>query len=171
VILNQQTEVHVDLQDASRFARRLSRALPLRHQMFNVCFVSDREIARLNRTYRGKEQPTDVLSFPWKVSSAGAVPAPEHEFEKFLGDIVISARTARRNARLEGHSTRAEIRCLILHGVLHLLGYDHQTDDGEMTELELALRDRLEERGGKRNAGRARKSRGRVSSRRLRAVP
>jgi probable rRNA maturation factor len=170
VILNRQTEVRVDLQDANRFARRLSRALRLRLQMFNVCFVSDREIARLNEIYRRKGNSTDVLSFPWKGTSGRGVSAPEHEFERFLGDIVISARTARSNARLEGHSIRAEIHWLILHGVLHLLGYDHETDRGEMTELELALRERLEERGSKRSVGRARKSRRRVSSQRSRAV-
>jgi rRNA maturation RNase YbeY len=65
------------------------------------------------------------------------------EFKNFLGDIVISVDTAKRNARKEGHSTLNEIRWLILHGVLHLLGYDHERDHGEMTRLEHALRRRL----------------------------
>jgi probable rRNA maturation factor len=65
------------------------------------------------------------------------------EFKNFLGDIVISVDTARRNARREGHSTLDEIRWLILHGLLHLLGYDHESDQGHMNKLELALRDRL----------------------------
>jgi len=65
------------------------------------------------------------------------------EFKYFLGDIVISVDAARRNAREEGHSTLNEIRWLILHGLLHLLGHDHERDQGEMTRLELALRSRL----------------------------
>ena len=68
----------------------------------------------------------------------------------FLGDIVISVETARRNARGEGHATLMEIRWLILHGVLHLLGYDHEVDDGEMTALELRLREQLGVDGGRR---------------------
>jgi probable rRNA maturation factor len=73
------------------------------------------------------------------------------EFAGFLGDVVISAETARRNAAVAGHSTWNEIRWLILHGVLHLLGYDHSRDDGEMTALELSVRGQLgiEERKGK----------------------
>jgi probable rRNA maturation factor len=168
VILNRQREVRVDLEDASRFARRLRHALRLRHQMFNVCFVSDNEIAKLNKAYRGNGRPTDVLAFPWKESFGEA--APEREFEGFLGDIVISARTARRNARVEGHSTRAEIRWLILHGVLHLLGYDHESDNGEMTALELVLRERLDEERRARRVGRSPKTRSRVSPGCLRAV-
>lgn len=65
------------------------------------------------------------------------------EFGHFLGDIMISVDTARRNARREGHSTLNEIRWLILHGALHLLGYDHERDSGEMVRLELSLRERL----------------------------
>jgi probable rRNA maturation factor len=65
------------------------------------------------------------------------------EFKNFLGDIVISVDTAKRNARQEGHSTLNEVRWLILHGLLHLLGYNHESDQGEMTKLELALRRRL----------------------------
>ncbi len=69
--------------------------------------------------------------------------ATEHEFENFLGDVVISVETAQRNARAESHSTAAEIRWLILHGVLHLLGMDHEVDNGEMVARELQLRARL----------------------------
>jgi probable rRNA maturation factor len=65
------------------------------------------------------------------------------EFKNFLGDIVISVDAAKRNARKEGHSTVNEVRWLILHGLLHLLGYNHESDQGEMTKLELALRSRL----------------------------
>ena len=164
MILNRQSEVRVDLRDAKRFTDRLRRALPLGGRIFNVCFVSNREIARLNKAHRGKDWPTDVLSYPWQGSGDGSLSTPRREFKRFLGDIVISARTARRNARAERHSTRTEIRWLILHGVLHLLGYDHATDAGEMTALELALRDRLEGEKRTRPLSRRRNSRARAAS-------
>jgi len=123
--------------------------------------VNDREIRRLNARFRGKQRATDVLSFPWdarqrrarsrtkrgrgqrRQASSGLAACVEIEFRNHLGDIVISVETARRNARQEGHSTLNEIRWLILHGLLHLLGYDHESDRGEMNRLELALRNRL----------------------------
>lgn len=144
MILNCQKAVAVDLAAARLFVRRLRRALRLGKRKFNVCFVDDREIERLNVAHRGAPQPTDVLSFPWQGSGKGAVESPDPvDFRDFLGDVVISVPTARRNARREGHSTRAEVRWLILHGVLHLLGYDHETDQGEMTALEFSLRVKL----------------------------
>jgi probable rRNA maturation factor len=164
VILNRQSQVRVDLRDAQRFTDRLRKALPLGGRVFNVCFVSDREIARLNKAHRGRNRPTDVLSFPWQGSRDGALSRPGREFQQFLGDIAISARTARQNARAGKHSTRTEIRWLILHGVLHLLGYDHATDSGEMTALELALRDRLDVEKRTRPLTRRRSSRERTAS-------
>ncbi len=144
MVLNQQSEVRVDVRDAQAFAARLGRALKLGRRRFNVSFVDDRSIARLNAAYLGRRRPTDVLSFPWESAKNGDPPVAAREFRNFLGDIVIATPTARRNARAEGHSTRQEIRWLILHGLLHLLGYDHETDAGEMTARELALRDRLD---------------------------
>ncbi len=141
MILNRQSEAAIDLRDVRRAARRIRSILKLGRRNFNVCFVSDREISRLNKAFRKKPRPTDVLSFPW-VSGQRRTP-DEREFESFLGDIIISPRTARRNARAEKHSLREEIRWLMLHGVLHLLGFDHETDSGEMNALELALRPRL----------------------------
>jgi probable rRNA maturation factor len=161
MVLNRQTVIAVDLPGVRSFARRLQSALKLGGRTFNICFVDDREIARLNAAYRGKRRPTDVLSFPWLNGrrSAGVV---AREWRGFLGEVVISAETARRNARREGHSTANEIRWLVLHGVLHLLGYDHETDQGEMTARELALRARLRIAGsearGLRPRGRKRHS-------------
>ena len=141
--------------------RELRRTLRLGRREWNVCFVDDRQIERLNSLYRGKDRATDVLSFPWHARQrqppqrrGGKRSGPRHtrgsaneraalEFKRFLGDIVISVDTAKRNARKEGHSTLNEIRWLILHGLLHLLGYNHERDQGEMTRLELALRRRL----------------------------
>jgi probable rRNA maturation factor len=161
MILNRQSRIPVDLPALRAYARRLRVLLRLGRRDFNVCFVDDGEIERLNTTYRGKRRPTDVLSFPWlHAPSPGWRPPPprddawkaqessaegdrNHGFKDFLGDVAISAETARRNARREGHSTSNEIRWLILHGLLHLLGYDHATDSGEMKALEYSLRDRL----------------------------
>jgi probable rRNA maturation factor len=102
----------------------------------SVALVSDRRMKELNSFFRGKEQTTDVLSFP-------------HEPDQFdpdrsnLGDIVISAEQAARQAEENGLSLENEIKQLILHGLLHLCGYDHETDKGEMNALELELRDKL----------------------------
>ena len=172
MVLNRQRRVSVDVGGARAFARRLRAALKLGRRDFNVCLVDDGAIARLNSDFRGKESATDVLSFPWAEAKVGSGRAPKRgarrsagredggrEFDGFLGDVVISAETARRNARVEGHSTANEIRWLILHGLLHLLGYDHATDGGEMTALELSLRERLDIAGGARPRRRgARKS-------------
>ena len=148
MVLNRQSRVSVNLPAIRAYVRRLRRRLELDGRDLNVCLVSDREIARLNARHRGKPRPTDVLSFPWGepgTASSMAPPAPAAaEFNGFLGDVVISAETARRNARAAGHSTAKEIRWLILHGALHLLGYDHAADQGEMTELELSLREKLD---------------------------
>lgn len=160
MVLNQQRRIAVDLGAARGVVRKVRTALRLGRGQFNVCFVDDARIAELNGRYRRMPLPTDVLSFPWvKVGEGSALPRPargrryavvpppqKKEFAGFLGDVVISAETARRNARAAGHSTTREIRWLILHGVLHLLGYDHETDRGEMTALELSLRERLDER-------------------------
>jgi probable rRNA maturation factor len=142
MVLNRQHRIAVELASVRGFVRRVRSALNLRGRAFNVCFVDDREIERLNFGYRGKRRPTDVLSFPWS-NGRQASDIAGRELRGFLGDVVISTETARRNARREGHSTATEIRWLVLHGVLHLLGYDHETDQGEMTALELTLRARL----------------------------
>lgn len=102
-------------------------------------FVSDREMQRLNRDFRGFDKPTDVLSF------LGDLPPspPVLDEEPHLGDIVISVPTARRQAESQNHDTERELRILALHGILHCLGYDHETDDGTMERVEAELRQRL----------------------------
>lgn len=150
MVVNRQSTVGLDLSALRAYVRRLRRALRLQAGDFNVCLVSDREMERLNAQYRGKPHPTDVLSFPWTAEGRTGrpkrvrlSPPASREFAGFLGDIVISAETARRNARAARHSTAREIRWLVLHGVLHLMGYDHEADSGQMTALELAWRDKL----------------------------
>ena len=145
VILNRQHRLEVKLKPLREFERELRCALGLGRRDFNVCLVDDAAIEQMNRSFRGKGRPTDVLSFPWKEgpnSPTAACPAVG-EMGHFLGDIAISVETARRNACAEGHSLRMEIRWLILHGVLHLLGYNHEKDEGQMTTRELAFRDKL----------------------------
>ena len=110
---------------------------------FAVRFASDRELRRVNRTFRGKDKPTDVLSFP---GAAGASATGAHRqqpaAERHLGGVLISVPTARRQAAEAGHPVERELRLLVLHGVLHCLGYDHETDDGTMERLETRLRRR-----------------------------
>jgi probable rRNA maturation factor len=161
LILNLQDKYIVNTSRLSEYVGELRRALGLGKRDCNVCLVNDREIRRLNTLFRGKERATDVLSFPWegrqrrarsrtnrgrtrrRQTGSGPDARAKLEFRNHLGDIVISVETAKRNARQEGHSTLNEIRWLILHGLLHLLGYDHESDQGEMIRLELALRTRL----------------------------
>lgn len=96
-----------------------------------VVLAGDGLLRRLNRAYRGKDRPTDVLSFPGDGGESG------------LGDIVISVATAERNARGLGRTLLQELDVLALHGFLHVLGYDHETDEGTMDRLEARLRKRL----------------------------
>ena len=100
----------------------------------SVVLAGDGLLRRLNRDYRGRDRPTDVLSFP----GAGG--------EEGLGDVVISVPTALRNARRQGHTVQQELDILALHGLLHILGYDHETDDGTMDRLERRLRRGLQGR-------------------------
>jgi probable rRNA maturation factor len=105
----------------------------------NIALVSDRRVRTLNRTYRGIDRPTDVLSFATAdETERGAKPGAA----EFLGDIVIARGVARRQAKAAGHREATELRVLALHGLLHLLGYDHERDGGEMARLERRLRRR-----------------------------
>lgn len=97
-----------------------------------VRFAGDREMRELNRRYRSRDRTTDVLSFPGETTSEG----------RHLGDIAVSVPTARRQAAARGHALQRELRYLLLHGVLHCLGYDHESDDGAMERLEVRMRRR-----------------------------
>jgi probable rRNA maturation factor len=98
-----------------------------------IALVDDVAMRRLNRAFAGKDAATDVLSFA-AGDRRGSAP--------FLGDIVIATGVARRQARVAGHAYAQELRVLALHGLLHLLGHDHETDDGRMARLEARLRRR-----------------------------
>jgi probable rRNA maturation factor len=125
-----------------KFYERARQELGFAPEAVTIELISDRAMARLNETYRKKRGPTDVLSFPAKGASetngARAPHAPE-----YIGDIAISPETARRNARRFSRSLPEEMRILILHGMIHLAGFDHDTDRGEMDRLERRLRKRL----------------------------
>jgi probable rRNA maturation factor len=115
----------------SRFTAKASRAAGLKGQI-SLLVTSNRELRSLNRRFRGKDKPTDVLSFPAEGKVGG-----------LAGDIAISAEIAGQNARRLGHPVAVEIKVLVLHGVLHLAGYDHEADQGEMARRETGLRRKL----------------------------
>jgi probable rRNA maturation factor len=124
---------------APGLAAWLRRVAPARVRgAVTVALVSDARIRELNRTYRGKDDATDVLSFgePDALSFQPSALSPE----PFLGEIVIARGVARRQAREAGHSEQTELRVLALHGLLHLLGYDHEHDEGAMRRVEARLR-------------------------------
>jgi len=100
-----------------------------------VLLTTDAKIRRLNRQFRGKDKPTDVLSFP--------ADALVQKNEKLAGDLAVSIPTALRQAREHGHTLAIEIKVLILHGLLHLAGFDHERDNGQMARRERLLRGRL----------------------------
>ncbi len=121
----------------TRFLRRARERVGLEGEV-DVLLTSDVEIKRLNRTFRKKNKATDVLSFP----------APEEIFAEHAGDLAISLETAARQAESFGHSLNDEVRILLLHGLLHLAGMDHEADAGEMAEREAELRQALKLRNG-----------------------
>jgi probable rRNA maturation factor len=118
----------------ARFLAAAQTAVRLRGQV-SVLLTTDKEIRRLNRRFRGINQPTDVLSFPATSSPVAR--------ERIAGDLAISVATARRQAAAHGHSLLTEVKILILHGLLHLAGYDHHVDNGQMEQRERLLRVRL----------------------------
>ncbi|HKG15688.1 MAG TPA: rRNA maturation RNase YbeY [Pyrinomonadaceae bacterium] len=136
-VVNRQRKVRVDSERWRAFAEGALKVVPAEGAGATVAFVSDRAMRELNRRWRGKSGTTDVLSFP----------SGQEEFEKgggaSLGDVVISAEQAARQAAEHGLDFEGEVAQLILHGLLHLCGYDHETDSGEMNALELTLRGRL----------------------------
>ena len=146
MILNRQREVRVARGPLESFLRRVQRELSLAKSDLTICLVSDAEMARLNQNFRKKKGPTDVLSFPASLRRRPLRPrlyARPGKASRYLGDIAISPATAKRYAKKYERRLASELRVLILHGVLHLLGYDHETDHGEMDELEQKLRKRF----------------------------
>ena len=129
-VVNRQRRVKVDAHAWTAFAERALEAIGNSASSATVAFVSDKSIQKLNQQFRGVDKATDVLSFPAE--------EPDN-----LGDVAISVETAARQAKENGLTFDDEIAQLILHGLLHLSGYDHETDNGEMNRLELRLRRKL----------------------------
>ena len=145
MVLNHQRKIPLRLSAFDRFHKRLARELQLLPDAASISFLTDKHMKRLNSTYRKKPKTTDVLSFPSEERSrpAGLRSRSKYLRGRFLGDIAISPAVACRNAKSFGRTFEQEICILILHGFLHLLGYDHETDDGEMERVELNLRRKL----------------------------
>lgn len=136
-VVNRQRKLPMDCRRWQTFSERALKAIGNEGQSATIAFLSDRQIKELNKRFRGLANPTDVLSFP----------ANEDRFHQTakgnLGDVAISVERAEAQAAENGLRFENEISQLILHGLLHLCGYDHETDGGEMNRLELKLRRQL----------------------------
>jgi rRNA maturation RNase YbeY len=136
-VVNRQRKMPLDCTRWQAFVEKAWQVIPSNADGVTLAFVSDRSMRELNQLWRHQQGTTDVLSFPFE----------QDEFEKAdgssLGDVVISVEQAMRQAKENGLTLDQEIAQLILHGLLHLCGYDHATDSGEMNRLELRLRRKL----------------------------
>jgi probable rRNA maturation factor len=131
VIVNKQRKHAIDRAELRGFVLRLVRELDVEDRPFAIVFITDAAMRDYNRTYRGYDKPTDVLSFR---GDSG-----------YLGDILISSETAYNQARKSSTlSFKANVHRLIVHGLLHLMGYDHETDNGQMRAIERRLRRRFQ---------------------------
>ena len=129
-VVNRQRRLKIDTATWTTFATKTLAAIGKHESSATIAFVSDKRIRELNRQFRGVDKATDVLSFP-------------EDDPDSLGDVAISLETAARQAKDNSLSLDNEIAQLILHGLLHLSGYDHETDNGKMNRLELKLRRKL----------------------------
>jgi probable rRNA maturation factor len=118
-----------------RFVLRARKAIRLRN-IVNVLVTNSHELRSLNRRFLGADKPTDVLSFPAPLGSPRGA-------KRLAGDVAISVDIARENAERLGHSVADEVKILALHGILHLAGFDHEDDNGEMARAETRLRQQL----------------------------
>ena len=136
-VINRQRKIKIETAFFQAFAHRIVELLPeTKNKTFTVGFISDRRMREMNKQFRGKYSTTDVLSFPFEADEF----EPDNES---LGDIVISLEQAAKQAAENNLNLETEIKQLILHGFLHLCGYDHEIDNGEMHTKELQLRDKL----------------------------
>jgi len=136
-VVNRQRKLPIDRSRWQVFGEKALKAIGGKADSATIAFVSNRQIQGLNKRFRGLNRATDVLSFP-----AGREEL-DHSSESFLGDIAISIEQAESQAEANELDFDQEVAQLILHGLLHLCGYDHETDKGEMNRLELRLRRKL----------------------------
>ena len=145
-VVNRQRFCPIDKDGVARIAAATLAEVGRPGASLTVAFIRDRAIRKLNRTYRGNNHATDVLSFPTSKGRRDASIDPKTDLildADHLGDVLIAADTACRQASEAGHSLEREFSELVIHGALHLCGYDHETDNGEMNRLELRLRHKL----------------------------
>jgi probable rRNA maturation factor len=153
MIVNRQRRIRIPIEQLNRFLASAQKRLRVPAGALTVALVTDAEMKRWNRAFRGKNRPTDVLSFP-----VDDCPKPKSKSPRrsrrgkqtalrsaglYLGDIAIAPAVARANAVRFGRTFPDEMRILILHGILHLMGYDHETDEGQMDRRENRLRREL----------------------------
>jgi probable rRNA maturation factor len=153
MIVNRQRRVRIPIAQLNRFLASAQKRLRVPAGALTVAFVTDTEMKRWNHAFRGKNRPTDVLSFPVAEPSEKNLKTPSRSrrgsqpaappADLYLGDIAIAPAVARANALRFGRSFPDEMRILILHGILHLLGYDHESDEGQMDRREGRLRREL----------------------------
>jgi len=136
-IINRQRSKPINAKPLRELGERALRTIGSRKQAATIVFVSDAAIRKLNKQFRGKDQVTDVLSFPSEAEPF------EAENQSQLGEVVISVQRAVDQAKQNRLTFSNEVEQLILHGLLHLCGYDHETDDGKMNRLEVKLRKKL----------------------------
>jgi probable rRNA maturation factor len=152
MISNRQRAVRLPIRTLEKFFTRAMNEVRLAGDAASVCFVTNSQIQKWNAAYRGKDKPTDVLSFRSEEEQGRAKRAKRERRSKgvsstsfpsstsYLGDIAIAPAVARQNAKLYGRTLDREMKILILHGILHLMGYDHETDTGQMERRERRLR-------------------------------
>ena len=142
LVVNLQRKIKLDSKQFTEFSNQITGSIDEAiDRDFSVAFVSDRRMKELNSFFRGKDATTDVLSFRHEADEF--VQMPEDVTKTYLGDIVISVEQAQKQAGENALTLEGEIKQLILHGLLHLCGYDHETDNGEMNKRELQLRRQL----------------------------
>ena len=156
LIVNRQRKHRIRVEEIRSLLERAARSMKVSGEVALV-FAGDALLQKLNRDYRFKDKPTDVLSFESQGEDMG------------LGDVFISIETARRNARRFSRTLDRELEILALHGFIHVLGYDHETDNGEMEALERRLRTRLLTRQGASTRPAGTGSRAKTASRRIAA--
>ena len=140
-VVNRQRLAPIDANRIERLGDATVSAVGKTGSSLTIAFVRDRVIRDLNRRFRASDRATDVLSFPR--GNTGDEDFLDAEVVDHLGDIVVSTDTAQRQANETGLSFEREVDELVIHGVLHLCGYDHENDHGEMNRLELKLRRKL----------------------------
>lgn len=138
-IVNRQRRFPLDVAALETFASSALKLIIKTDARVSIALTNDRRMRRLNRDFRGRDRTTDVLSFPFQAEAFER----ETDQSEFLGDIMISVEQAARQATENDLTLERELRQLVLHGLLHLCGYDHERDGGEMNRTEMRLRRRL----------------------------